>query len=45
MWKNVLKDLEVEELEYTIVKEFLADLKKKFGEEDDKIIKVAELKK
>jgi len=45
MWKNVLKDLEVKELEYTIVKEFLADLKKKFGEEDDKIIKVAELKK
>jgi len=45
MWKNVLKDLEVGELEYTIVKEFLADLKKKFGEEDDKIIKVAELKK
>ena len=44
MWKNVLKDLEVGELEYTIVKEFLADLKKKF-EEDDKIIKVAELKK
>ena len=28
-----------------MVKEFLADLKKEFGGEDDEIIKIAELKK
>jgi len=32
-------------LEYTIVKEFLIDLKKEFGKEYNKIIKVAELQK
>ena len=32
-------------LEYTVVREFLVDLKKKFGEGDDKKMKVAELKK
>ena len=32
-------------LEYTAVREFLVDLKKEFGEGDDKTIKVAELKK
>ena len=46
IWKeNVLKDLEAEELEYAIVEEFLAELKKEFGEENDETIKVAELKK
>jgi len=32
-------------LEYTIVREFLADLKKKFEGEDNKTMKMAELKK
>jgi len=32
-------------LEYKTIRKFLADLKKKFGRGDDKIIKVAELKK
>ena len=32
-------------LNYKAVGEFLADLKEEFGEEDDKIMKVAELKK
>jgi len=32
-------------LEYKIVENFLADIKKEFGREDDKTIKVAELKK
>ena len=46
IWKeNVLENLDAEELDYVTVGEFLADLKKKFSEGDDKIIKVAELKK
>jgi len=32
-------------LSYTIIGEFLSDLKKEFGREDNKTIKVAELKK
>jgi len=36
---------ENESLEFAPVEEFLMDLKKEFGEEDNKIIKVAELKK
>ena len=46
IWKeNILEDLEVGVLEYTIVREFLADLKKEFEGEGNKTIKVAELKK
>ena len=46
IWKeNILEDLEIGELEYIIVREFLTDLKKEFDGENDKIIKVAELKK
>jgi len=46
IWKeNILEDLEAEVLEYIIVGEFLADLKKEFGEGDNETIKVAELKK
>jgi len=46
MWKkNVMEDLENESLSYATVGEFLSDLKEKFGREDDKIIKVVELKK
>ena len=45
MWKeNILENLEVEILEYEIVGEFLTDLKKKFGGEDEKAMKVAKLK-
>jgi len=32
-------------LSYAIVREFLSDLKEEFDEEDDKIMKVVELKK
>jgi len=46
IWKEIiLEDLKVGVLEYTIVREFLADLKKEFKGEDNKTIKVAELKK
>ena len=37
--------MEVENLEYKTVEEFLVDLKKEFRGEDNKIIKVAELKR
>ena len=46
IWKeNVLENLEAEELDYITVGEFLTDLKKEFGEGDNKTIKVVELKK
>jgi len=46
IWKkNVLEDLEAGSLEYKTVREILADLKKKFRGGDDKMMKVAELKR
>ena len=39
-----MEDLESENLEYEMEKEFLADLRKEFGREDEKVVKVAELK-
>jgi len=41
----MLEDLEEDLLEYKTVEEFLADIKKKFEEEDEKEVKVAELKR
>jgi len=40
-----MEDLESKSLSYTIIGEFLSNLKEKFGREDDKTMKVAELKK
>jgi len=46
VWKeNTLEDLEERLLEYEIVGEFLADIKKEFGRGDEKLVKVAELKR
>ena len=46
MWKkNVLENLESGNLEYKTVEELLADLRKKFGREDEEAVKVAELKR
>ena len=46
MWKeNILKDLEAEALEYETVVEFLADIKRKFREEEKEIVKVVELRR
>jgi len=46
VWKeNILEDLEAELLEYKIVKEFLVEIKKKFGGEDEETVKVVELKR
>ena len=42
---NIIEDLESGSLSYIIVGEFLSDLKEEFGREDDKTIKMAELKK
>jgi len=40
-----LEDLEAEEIEYESAGEFLAEIKKEFGEEDEKLLKIAELKR
>ena len=40
-----MEDLEVRALRYVIVEEFLANLKKEFGREDNKMMKIVELKK
>jgi len=46
VWKeNILEDLKSENLEYEMVEEFLANLEKEFKEEDEKIVKVADLKR
>ena len=46
IWKkNMLKDLEIGELEYMAVEEFLADLRKKILRGDDKMMKIVELKR
>jgi len=41
----MLEDLEEELLEYEIVGEFLADIRKEFGGRDEESVKVAELKR
>ena len=43
--KNTLEDLEEGLLEYEIAGEFLADIKKEFGEDNKEIIKIVKLKK
>ena len=46
MWKeNILEDLEVGELEFESVGEFLAEIKKEFRIGEKKSVKVAELRK
>ena len=40
-----MKDLDSGNLEYEMAGEFLEDLKKKFREEDEEVVKVAELRK
>ena len=43
--KNILEDLEVKEIEFVTTRKFLVELKKEFGEEDNKSAKIAKLKK
>jgi len=46
IWKeNILNDLKIGELEFLIVKDFLTNLKKKFGSVDNETMKIAKLKK
>ena len=46
IWKeNMMEDLEAGEVEYESVGKFLAEIKKKFGRENEKALKVAELKR
>ena len=46
IWKeNIIENLESKSLSYIIVGEFLLDLKAKFSEGDDKMMKVVGLKK
>jgi len=46
VWKeNMLEDLERGLLEYKNIKEFLVDIRKEFGEGDEKLVKVAELRR
>ena len=40
-----MENLKSGSLSYTMVEEILADLKQKFGRKDNKIMKIAELKK
>ena len=40
-----MKDLENGSLEFTIVGDFLTNLKQEFGNRNNKLVKVAELKK
>ena len=46
MWKeNIINDLKSGNLSYATVEKFLSNLKKEFGNRNNKIIKIAELKK
>ena len=46
MWKkNMMDELESEEIEYELVEEFLTCLKKEFGREEEESVKAAELRK
>ena len=46
VWKeNVLVELEVGELEFEMVGEFLAEIKKEFGGGEEELVKVVELRK
>ena len=43
--ENILEDLEIREVEFGSVEEFLLELKKEFREEDEKSVKVVELRR
>ena len=46
VWKeNVIEELEVGELEFETVGEFLAEIKKEFGRGEEESVKAAELRK
>ena len=46
MWKeNMLEKLEARELEFETIGEFLAEIKKEFGEGEEELVRAAELRK
>jgi len=46
VWKeNMMEELEAGEVEYETVEEFLSNLKKKFGREEEESVKAVELRK
>jgi len=46
VWKeNMLEDLERGLLKYKNIEKFLVDIRKEFGEGDEKLVKVAELRR
>ena len=46
IWKkNMMEGLKNESLEFATVGDFLTDLKQKFGNRNNKLVKIAELKK
>ena len=46
VWKeNVLKELETGELEFETIEEFLAEIKREFGEGEEELVKAVELRK
>ena len=42
--ENLLKEIETEEVQFALVKDFLSELKREFGGEYDESAKVSELK-
>jgi len=45
VWReNILTNLELEDWEFPLVGDLLVELKREFGEEDNELIEVAELK-
>jgi len=46
VWKeNIMEELEIGEMEYETVEEFLTSLKKEFGGREEELVKAAELRK
>lgn len=46
IWKkNIMENLRYESLEFATVRDFLTDLKQEFGNRNNKLVKIAELKK
>ena len=46
MWKeNIMEELELGEIKYELVEEFLTSLKKEFGGGEEEAVKAAELRK
>ena len=43
--ENVLKELETGELEFETIEEFLAEIKREFGEGEEELVKAVELRK